>query len=122
MSDVAIVPWLSVSDAGAALAYYRQAFGAEEVERLEDDSGGVVVAQLSIEGARFWIQQEDGFHGESPVRMLLIVTNPDAFFDRAVAAGATVVAAMHEEHGWRSGRVTDPFGHGWELCKQLGYP
>jgi PhnB protein len=47
-----IAPWLSVKDATEALAYYRAAFGAIELERLEDEAGNVVIAQLSIGGAR----------------------------------------------------------------------
>ena len=51
--------------------------------------------------------------------MILSVDDPDALFERAVAAGAAVVAAIHEDYGWRTGRVTDPFGFDWELSKQL---
>jgi PhnB protein len=45
--------------------------------------------------------------------------NPDASFERAVAAGATVVQSMTNEYGWRIGRVVDPFGHHWEIGKPL---
>ncbi|MCU1226840.1 MAG: Glyoxalase/bleomycin resistance protein/dioxygenase, partial [Edaphobacter sp.] len=45
--------------------------------------------------------------------------NPDASFERAVAAGATVVRGMTNEYGWRIGRVVDPFGHHWEIDKSL---
>ena len=51
--------------------------------------------------------------------MILSMEDPDLVFDRAVAAGATVVAQVHEEHGWRSGRITDPFGHDWEVSRRL---
>ena len=51
--------------------------------------------------------------------MILSIDDPDTIFDRAVAAGAAVVAPMHEAYGWRTGRVTDPFGHDWEMSKQL---
>src|SRR5262245_49242651 len=111
-----IAPWLSVADATRAVDYYRKAFGAVEVERLEDENGDVMVAQLSIGGAIVWVQ-EDGetnpgaLGGRSPVRMILIVDDPDSLFARAVAAGATEIAAVHEEHGWRVGRLADPSGH-----------
>jgi uncharacterized glyoxalase superfamily protein PhnB len=49
-----IAPWLSMKNATEALAYYKAAFGAIELERLEDEAGDVVIAQLSIEGADFW--------------------------------------------------------------------
>jgi uncharacterized glyoxalase superfamily protein PhnB len=48
--------------------------------------------------------------------MLLITDDPDAAFERAVAAGATVVSPVDDQHGWRLGRVVDPFGHHWKLA------
>jgi PhnB protein len=118
-----IAPWLSVKNAEEALAYYRAAFGATELERLEDESGDVVVAQLSIEGADFWIQADadsspEALNGLS-VRMILTVDDPESVFARAVAAGATEVSSVYEGHGWRIGRVADPSGHHWEIGKRL---
>ncbi len=102
-----IAPWLSVKNATEALAYYRAAFGAIELERLEDEAGDVIVAQLSIEGADFWIQTDvasspEAVNGRS-VRMILRVDDPDSVFAGAVAAGATEVASVSEGHGWRIG-------------------
>jgi PhnB protein len=57
--------------------------------------------------------------GGISVRMIVIVENPDPLFERAVAAGATKVSSMHNDHGWRTGRVSDPFGHHWEFAKIL---
>ena len=51
--------------------------------------------------------------------MLLIVEDPDSAVQRAVAAGATEVYPVSEEHGWRLGRIVDPFGHHWEIGKPL---
>jgi len=118
-----IAPWLSVKNATEAVAYYRAAFGAIELERLQDEAGDVVVAQLSIEGADFWIQTDpasspDVLDGRS-VRMILTVDDPDAVFARAVAAGGTEVASIHEDHGWRIGGVADPSGHHWEIGRRL---
>ena len=118
-----IAPWLSVRNATDALAYYRAAFGAIELERLEDDTGEVVVAQLSIEGADFWIQTDTDSSPEAvdgrSVRMILSVDDPGAVFARAVAAGATEVAPVADAYGWRIGRVADPCGHHWEIGKRL---
>jgi PhnB protein len=118
-----IAPWLSVRDAAEALAFYSAAFAAVELERLEDDEGRVVVAQLSIDGADFWIQTDAESSPEAlnglAVRMILTVDDPDPVFESAVAAGATEVTAVSEAYGWRIGRVADPFGHHWEVGRRL---
>jgi PhnB protein len=49
----------------------------------------------------------------------MIVEDPDAAFDRAVAAGAKVVCPVTNQYGWRLGRMVDPFGHHWEIGKPL---
>ena len=119
-----IAPWLSVADATKAVEYYKAAFGAIELELLEDETGSVAVAQLSIGGADFWVQQDEetdpnALGGRSPVRMILTVEDPDSVFAQAVGAGATEVAPLTEENGWRIGRVVDPSGHHWEVGKPL---
>ena len=68
-----IAPWLSVRRGAEAVDFYRAAFGAAELHRVEDD------------------------------------------------AGATVVAAIYEDHGWCIGRVADPFGHHREIGKPLSH-
>lgn len=116
-----IAPWLSVRDATAALAFYRNAFGAVPEHVLEID-GVVQVAQLSLNGAVFWLQQDDDLPPSADpgraVRMILEVDDPDTAFGRALDAGATGIAAVHEEHGWRTGRLADPFGHQWEFARR----
>lgn len=120
-----VAPWLSVRNSLKALDFYRSAFGAIEVYRLDVPDG--VVAQLSVDGATFWLGDESPEHsnfgpetlGGSSARMILTVSDPDAVFARAVAAGATVVYPVGEEHGWRLGRVVDPFGHHWEIGRQV---
>src|SRR5271157_3192146 len=121
-----IAPWLSVRKSAQAVDFYKSAFGAAEVYRLEDPEGGVV-ARLSVDGAEFWLSDESPQHGNfSPqslgggsVRMILTVPDPDAVFAAAVAAGATEVFPVTEEYGWRLGRVVDPFGHHWEIGHPL---
>jgi PhnB protein len=118
-----IAPWLSVRNAPEALAFYQAAFGAVETERLEDESGAVAVAQLSIDGADFWISADpdsspEAINGRS-VRMILIVDDPDPVFASALAAGATEVSPISEDYGWRIGRIEDPAGHHWEIGRRL---
>ena len=118
-----IAPWLSVPDGDSAVQFYTASFGAVELERLEDNAGSVVVAQLSLGDARFWVQVDVASSpaalGGISVRMIVTVRDPDQLFERAVAAGATEVASMHDAHGWRTGRVSDPFGHHWEFATPL---
>ena len=121
----AIAPWLSVRRSGEAVDFYKSAFGATEVYRL--DAGGGVIARLSVDGAEFWVADESPQHqnfsppslGGGTVRMVLTVADPDGVFARAVAAGAAVVWPVRNEHGWRIGRIADPFGHHWEIGKPL---
>src|SRR4029077_20110535 len=122
-SPCSIAPWLSVRNGARAVDFYKSAFGATEVFRL--DAGGGVVARLSVDGAEFWLGDESPEHGNfSPetlgggsVRMILTVADPDAVFSRALKAGASEVVPMREEYGWRVGRVVDPYGHRWEIAR-----
>ena len=120
---------LSVRNGRAAVDFYKAAFGAVEVYRFGGtDELEEVVAQLSVDGSMFWVEDESPPHGNfSPAtvggattRMLLIVDSPASVVQRAVAAGATEISAVSEEHGWEIGRIDDPFGHRWEIGKPLG--
>ena len=124
---VALAPLLSVRRGASAVEFYKRAFGAEELFRVEDEKGEVV-ARLAVNGAEFWIADESPKHfnfspeslGGGTVRIVLTVGNPDAVFERAVAAGATVVWPVSDQsYGWRVGRIVDPFGHHWEIGKPL---
>ncbi len=117
-----VAPWLSVRDGIKALNFYKAAFGAIEMYRL--DVPDTVVAKLSVNGAEFWLSDggpEGGPEtlGGGSIRIILTVPNPDAVFAQAVAAGATMVFPVGEEHGWRVGRVVDPFGLHWEIGHQI---
>jgi len=79
------------------------------------------VARLGIGGAELWVS--DGAPaaegpeavGGGTVRMILTVADPDAAFARALKAGASEVFPVGEGHGWRLGRLVDPFGLHWEI-------
>lgn len=89
--------------------------------------GEEMVAQLAIGEAAFWIaavgesseRLVPRMIGASTGRVLLVVDDPDAVCARAVEAGASQKSAVDLEHGWRVGRVTDPFGHEWEIAKSV---
>ena len=132
ISDIrtSLAPLLSVRRGASAIDFYKRAFGAEELFRVEDDKGEVV-ARMAVDGAEFWLADESPQHsnfspeslGGGSVRMVLTVENPDAVFEKAVAAGATVVWPVADKsYGWRVGRVVDPFGHHWEIGKPLVVP
>jgi PhnB protein len=117
-----LAPWLSVRESAQAVEFYKKAFGAVETYHLDGPEGGVV-SRLSVEGAEFWLSDEAPEAGNySPhtlggatTRLILTVPDPQPVFDRAVAAGAQVVFPVTEEHGWRLGRIVDPYGHHWEI-------
>jgi len=119
-----IAPMLSVRNGKKAVEFYKAAFGAGELFRIESETGSVV-AQLSVGKADFWVADESPEHlnfspeslGGGSVRMVMVVEDPDAAFARAMAAGAKVVQPMDNQYGWRLGRVVDPFGHHWEIGK-----
>jgi PhnB protein len=123
---VSIAPMLSVRNGARAVEFYKSAFGAIEVYRVEDP-GGSVVSRLSVKGAEFWLADESPDHhnfspeslGGGSVRMVLTVPDPDVIFAKALAAGAQEVVAVEEAYGWRLGRVVDPFGHHWEIGHPL---
>jgi PhnB protein len=120
-----ILAQLSVRRGPEAVEFYRAAFGAVVDYQVGDTE---IVAQLSVGEASFWVADESPANanfspetvGGSTARMLLIVDDPDAAIARAVDAGATEVYPAADEHGWRLGRVADPFGHHWEIGKPLG--
>src|SRR6266478_449588 len=123
---IGIAPMLSVRRGAKAIEFYKAAFGAGELFRI-DGEGGAVVARLSVGAAEFWVADESPEHknfspeslGGGTVRMVMTVEDPDAAFERAVTAGATVVVPIADQYGWHLGRVVDPFGHHWEIGKPL---
>jgi PhnB protein len=119
---------LSVRDGRAAVEFYKVAFGAVEVFRFGGtDELDEIVAQLAIAGSLFWVEDESPAHGNfSPKtvggatsRVLLVTDEPEAVLARAVAEGATMIDPVTDEHGWRLGRVDDPYGHRWEIGRPM---
>jgi len=124
--STSIASWLSVQDGTKAVAFYKSAFSAVEVYRLEMPDGGLVV-RLSVNGAEFWLSSEaptqnapkpEPLGGDS-IRMILTVADPDTLFAQALKAGASQIFPVGEGHGWRLGRLTDPFGLHWEIGRPL---
>lgn len=120
---------LSVRRGREAVEFYRSAFGAQVAFLFGGtDENTEVVAQLSLGSGSFWVEDESPPHGNvSPEslggatgRMLLITAEPEQVMARAVGAGAAEIYPVRDEHGWRLGRIADPFGHHWEIGRPLG--
>src|SRR5690349_6391304 len=113
--QTSINPWLSVRSTVKAVAFYKAAFNAIETYRLEDPDGNAVI-KLSVNGAEFWLSdtpstgETDENIGAGTIRMILTTDDPDSLFTKALKAGATEIFPVGEEHGWRLGRLADPFG------------
>jgi PhnB protein len=121
-----IQPELWVERAAQAVAFYAEAFGARVLHQVGE--GDDIVAQLAVGEAAFWVaaaapdmgRLSPHAAGGATSRTLLVADDPDAVMRRAVGAGATEKSPVRDEHGWRVGRVVDPFGHEWEIGKPAG--
>ena len=120
-----MTPYLIVSSAKAAIAFYKAAFNASEVVRLTDPAGKVMHAELRIDGMPLMLADEFpdmGYRsphslGGSAVSILLYVADVDSQFARALAAGASSTMEVADQFdGDRRGTLTDPFGHVWLLA------
>lgn len=121
-----IEPELWIDHAAEAVTFYEKAFGAVTLHRVGD--GDDIIVQLAIGEARFWVApagpdmgrfSPDSIGGKTS-RTLLVVDDPDAVAAQAVSAGATEASHVGDEHGWRVGRIIDPYGHEWEIGKPIG--
>ena len=125
--EAAVMPHLVVDDAAAAIDFYVNAFGAEELGRVPGPDGRLVHAAVRINGST--VMLNDDFPetcggksmtpkslGGTPVTIHLTVTDVDTKFQRALDAGATLVTELADQFwGDRYGVVADPFGHHWSL-------
>ena len=114
------VPALAVHDASRALEFYSKAFGAKEVSERIPWEGKVGHAEFEIEGARVMLADEFPAYNKSPktlggtpVIIHIDVEDVDAFFARAVEAGAKVLQPIKNEPYGRICKLEDPFGHTW---------
>lgn len=120
-----LIPYLTVHDGPAAVAFYAAAFGAEELgERYTEADGKIGHTALGIGENVLYLSDE--FHdfgayapatlGHSTTALMLTVADVDAAFERAVDAGATIDREPADQPwGERLGWLVDPFGHRWSL-------
>ena len=120
-----VTPYLCIDGAAKAIEFYKNAFGAKEVFRMDAPGGKIGHAEVEIGGSRIMLADEYpdmGFRspahwGGTPVTIHLYVADSDAIYNRAVQAGATVTRPIRDEfYGDRTGSIKDPFGHIWHIA------
>jgi len=123
-----VIPYLVVRGAARALDFYQQAFGASERLRLEMPGGLIGHAEIQIGDSVLMLADEFpamGFLGPeacqgNPVSLHVYVTDVDAVVARSVRLGAKVLRPVQNQfYGDRSGMITDPFGHVWNIATHV---
>ncbi len=121
-------PYLVVKGAARALDFYKNAFGAAEIMRMQMPDGTIGHAEIQIGDSRVMLSDEFPDYGAlspqslggSPIQMVLYVGNADAVLAQAAAAGGTINSpAVDHDYGERSGLLTDPFGYKWSISTHL---
>ncbi len=120
-----VTPFLVVNDAAKAIDFYRRAFGAKEIMRMDGPDGKIGHAELKIGDSILMISDETPQTsvrsprslGGSTVNIFLYVDNVDTVFKQAESAGAKVNMPLENMFwGDRYGTLTDPFGHSWSVA------
>jgi PhnB protein len=124
-----LTPHLAIADkrASEAIDFYKQAFAATELVRMPAEDGvRLMHAHLTVNGASLMMHDEfpEYVDNESSppngVTLHLQVDDADVWFDRAVAAGASVVMPLENMFwGDRYGQIEDPFGHTWSIATPI---
>ena len=123
-----VTPYITISGASDAIAFYKKAFGAEEVMRMNGPDGKVMHAEIRIGGSVIMLHDENPEWkalspktiGDSGSSIMLYVPNVDAVMKAAEQAGATVtMPAADQFYGDRCGNITDPFGHKWAIATHI---
>jgi PhnB protein len=123
-----VTPYLVCRGAAEAIAFYKQAFGAKELMRMGSPDGKVAHAEIRIGDSHVMLGDESPEQGSSapqtvggsPVHIFLYLPNVDKVFAQAVAAGATAeMPPMDMFWGDRYCKVSDPFGHKWNMATHI---
>ncbi len=128
MSNPSFSPQLYIPNGITNIDFYTNAFGAVENMRFSNDDGSIHVAELSIDGAVFYLHEETAStnhfspekHKGTTVLIGLFVDDVHAFVNKAIAAGAEIISPVQDyEYGYRQGELKDPFGHHWMIQKRI---
>jgi PhnB protein len=120
-----ITPYLYLDNATAAIEFYKKAFGAKEVLRMDGPAGKIGHAELEIGDSRLMLADEAPQMGArsakslggAPGCLMIYVDDVDQVVERALSAGATLTRAVKDQfYGDRSGMIADPFGHSWAIA------
>jgi PhnB protein len=123
-----VTPYLTFKDAAAAIQFYRDVFGAQELTRLSNPDGRIGHAEIRIGDSVLMMSDESPPFGAlspptiggSPIRMHLSVDDVDAVAAKLVAAGAAVLRPVKDEfYGERIGLFADPFGYSWFVASAI---
>jgi PhnB protein len=121
----AVTPYLIVKDAARALEFYKRAFGAQELLRMDAPDGRIGHAEIKIGDSPVMLADEfpemdarsPKSYGGSPVSLLIYVEDVDATFRKAIAEGGTELRSLKDQfYGDRSGTFRDPYGHVWTIA------
>jgi PhnB protein len=120
-----VTPYLVVNDGRGAIEFYKRAFRAKEVMRMDGPGGKIAHAELKIGDSMIMLSDEmPGSGARAPhslggtsAGVFLYVEDVDSIFQQAVSAGAKVETPLADMFwGDRYGKLTDPFGHSWSLA------
>jgi uncharacterized glyoxalase superfamily protein PhnB len=123
-----VTPYLTIKDAPSAIAFYHQAFSAEELTRIPGPDGRLLHASLRIGDSVVMISEEfPEFGGKgplalggSPVSIHLYVENADVSWARATTAGCEIMMPLADTFwGDRFGTLRDPYGHLWSVASRI---
>jgi PhnB protein len=123
-----VTPYLIVKGAAAAIDFYKRAFGAVELMRMESPDGRVGHAEIKIGDSPVMLADEHPEIGAmspqtlggSAVHLAVYITDVDARFKQAIAAGGKEARPVRDQfYGDRSGTLVDPFGHQWTLATHM---
>jgi PhnB protein len=124
---ITFAPMLTINNGITNIDFYKKAFAATELRRFSNDDGTIHVSELEIDGAMFHLHEQGKNYNASPdtlkgttVTIGLFVDDVHAVITKAVGAGATLISPVKDyEYGLRQGKIVDPFGHHWEIQKDL---
>ncbi|MCQ6961364.1 VOC family protein [Mucilaginibacter aquariorum] len=120
-------PMLIIPNGITDVSFYTKAFGAEETRRFSNDDGSIHVVEFSINGSTFHMHEQWATKlvspqraGASTVSVNIFVEDVDAVVEQAVAAGAKITSPVQDfDYGYRQGDIIDPFGHCWQIQKEI---